>query len=231
MKINKPIIQVKNGNKAWHAGQQSINVLNNINLDIFPGESLSIMGPSGSGKSTLMHVMGLLTPLDTGQLIIDNNEIQNSAKFRHYEIRNYFGFIFQDGKLINNLSVLENVAVPLAHRGYLPSKQKQVAFEALKLVGLEDRTHHFPNQLSGGEMMRVAIARAIVIKPKILFADEPTGNLDTKTGKIISDILFNLINSERSLVIITHHEPLAKKTDRLIYLEDGEIKKTSRNRR
>ncbi len=231
MSFENPIIQIRNGYKTWHTGHTCIKVLNNINLDIFTGESLAIMGPSGSGKSTLMHVMGLLTPLDQGELTIDDKSIQDSAQFRHHEIRNYFGFIFQDGKLINNLTVLENVAVPLAHRGYWPAEQKKISMNALELVGLEDRINHLPNQLSGGEMIRVAIARAIVIKPKILFADEPTGNLDIKTGKIISEILFNLVNQKRSIVIITHHLPLAKQADRMIYLEDGEIKKIKSRRK
>jgi putative ABC transport system ATP-binding protein len=218
----QPIIKLIRANKSWIMGGKEIEVLKNVNLNVFLGESLAVMGPSGAGKSTLLHVLGLLTRIDDGEITFRGRSVRDVG-IQDKQVRRHFGYIFQDAKLIPELKVIDNVCVPLIHRGIWPAEQEQRAREFLSKVGLEHRIHHFPNQLSSGEIMRTAIARALILKPTVLLADEPTGSLDSHTGKIISDLLLNAVTPEMSLVMVTHHQPLADCADRVLYMKDGNL--------
>lgn len=217
----QPLVSLRNVGKAWRAGRKCIQVLNGVDLDIYPGESLAIVGPSGAGKSTLLHILALLTPADEGELRFGNRPISSARGWWDSALRQNIGMIFQDAKLLPNMTVLQNVCVPLIHRGVWPHRQKRLAQSILEEVGLGPRTAHKPNQLSGGEMMRAAIARALITEPRLLLADEPTGTLDSRTGGKIAELLFRTVNPSRALVIVTHHLPLARQADRKIIIEDG----------
>lgn len=223
MKTENKIFHLKGVRKEASVGNNTFEILKGVDLVLNEGESLSIMGPSGSGKSTILHVMGLLTPAEYGEVFFLGKKINYNNKKEFDSIRKNIGYIFQDSKLIPNLNVLDNVRMPLAHRGVWPSKQKKIAVEALEQVGLSNHLKHYPQQLSGGEHMRCAIARALCLKPKVLLADEPTGSLDTETGEIITKLLLDTVTAERSLVIVTHHPPMAKRTDRIVFVKDGVI--------
>ena len=218
------MITLKNLEKVYQTDEIETVALNNINLSIDKGEFVSIMGPSGCGKSTLLNMIGLLDIPTNGSITIDKNFIDDwgdkkLARFRNQKL----GFIFQSFHLINDLPVLDNVELPLLYRSGVSGKErKQLALDALEKVGLSTRTRHYPGQLSGGQKQRVAIARAIVGQPDIILADEPTGNLDSKMGIEIMEILENLNKNENTTVImVTHDERLAKKTSRVIHLFDG----------
>jgi len=217
------MITLNNINKIYRTKTIETVALNNINLNVPEGEFLSIMGPSGCGKSTLLNVMGLLDDATSGEVRIGNNDVTKYSKKKLAAFRNSeLGFIFQSFHLINDLSVIDNVMLPLLYGNRSGANKKELAKEALASVGLANRTEHFPAQLSGGQKQRVAIARAIVGKPKIILADEPTGNLDSVMGNEVMDILMNL-NKERktTIVMVTHDKTMAEKTDRLIRLFDG----------
>jgi putative ABC transport system ATP-binding protein len=216
-----PLLHLKEVEKGWIIGSEKFSILHNIDLDVFLGQSIAIVGPSGSGKSTLLHILGLLTPIDSGEFLFQNREIATLSQSERQSIRTGIGYIFQDSKLIPNLNVIENVAIPLLHRGYWPAKQKERAAFALERVGLGHRFKHKPHQLSGGELMRVAIARALIMQPKIILADEPTGTLDSRNGEIIADMLYQLVSKDTALVMVTHHLPLAKRADRILRIQDG----------
>jgi putative ABC transport system ATP-binding protein len=218
-----PLVTLSGVYKGWYAGKRWIEILQNISLDIYLGQSLSIVGPSGAGKSTLLHVIALLTPVDRGTISHANVHENHSGKWWNPQIRRRIGMIFQDAKLLPNLNVIQNVCVPLMHRGIWPAQQKQLAVNMLERVGLMNRMGHKPNQLSGGELMRVAIARAMVIEPDLVLADEPTGTLDSKTGNVIADLLFSSVSPRQALVIVTHHMLLAQRADRMVILQDGAI--------
>jgi putative ABC transport system ATP-binding protein len=217
------MIRLHNVEKVYRTDTIETLALNNINLNIAKGEFLSIMGPSGCGKSTLLNIMGLLDIATTGQVLIDNQDTTNlsdkaMAQFRNKKI----GFIFQSYHLINDLSVQDNVELPLLYRSGSAKERRQLSAEALQKVGLSNRMKHFPKQLSGGQKQRVAIARAIVGQPEIILADEPTGNLDSAMGDEIMNILLHLNNTEgTTIVMVTHDEFMAKKTHRLVRLFDG----------
>lgn len=209
--------------KVYRTKTIETTALNAININIDAGEFVSIMGPSGCGKSTLLNIMGLLDEPSQGSVLINGQEINDynskkTALFRNEQL----GFIFQSFHLIPDLSVQDNVELPLIYRN-VPSKQrKQMALEVLEKVGLKNRTSHFPNQLSGGQKQRVAIARAIIGQPKIILADEPTGNLDSVMGNEVMDILLRLNKEDKTtIVMVTHDENMAKKTNRLIRIFDG----------
>jgi putative ABC transport system ATP-binding protein len=209
--------------KTWYADRRPIHVLRNINLNFELGTSTAIIGPSGSGKSTLLHIMALLTPIDEGEYLFKGSSVYAEGLLRDIQIRRSIGIVFQDGKLIPNLTALQNVCVPLLHRGLWPHSQKQLAEDALNQVGLSDRLKSYPNQLSGGELIRCAIARALVTDPVLVLADEPTGTLDSKTGATITDLLFGIVQENRCLVVVSHHQPLAERADRIIRIKDGTL--------
>ncbi|MFH1749926.1 MAG: ABC transporter ATP-binding protein [bacterium] len=219
------IIELKNIFKAYKLGKMEVPVLFEINLEIKKGEMLAIMGPSGSGKSTLMNIIGLLDRPSSGELILDNNPITLSmsdtklAKLRNQKI----GFVFQTFNLLSKVNALSNVLLPTI---YNPKKvnYKERAEHLLKDVGLEKRIHHKPTELSGGEKQRVAIARALINDPEIILADEPTGNLDSKSGGAIMDILKNLHKKGKTVIIITHDAKIAKLCPKNIHIFDGKIR-------
>ncbi|MHA1853002.1 MAG: ABC transporter ATP-binding protein [Candidatus Heimdallarchaeaceae archaeon] len=223
---NMNVIKLKNVNKYYNRGKENeLHVLKNINLEISEGEFVTIMGPSGSGKTTLLDIMGALLKADDGKVFIDGNELSmlndsQLAKIR----REKLGFIFQQFNLIASLTALENVSLPLRIANKPKNEAINKAKELLKLVGLEKRINHRPNQLSGGEQQRVAIARALANDPKIILADEPTGNLDTKTGEKIIKLL-NELNKKKNytIVIVTHDPKISIYAERIINLKDGEI--------
>ncbi len=217
------MLQLSNISKIYRTKTIETTALHQINLDIKQGEFLSIMGPSGCGKSTLLNIMGLLDEPSQGHLLVDGQQINNyssksTSRFRNEKI----GFIFQSFHLIPDLKVIDNVELPLLYRSISGKERRRLASEALDSVGLANRKAHFPSQLSGGQKQRVAIARAIVGRPKIILADEPTGNLDSVMGDEVMDILINLNKeSGATIVMVTHDERMAKKTDRLVRLYDG----------
>jgi putative ABC transport system ATP-binding protein len=219
---SSPVLKLVNADKSWVMGDNIIPVLKNVHLDVFLGESLAVMGPSGSGKSTLLHVLGMLTTIDNGDLLFKGKSVRGTG-IKDKDTRRNFGFIFQDAKLIPELNVIENVCVPLDHRGVWPAEQEKKARDILEKTGLGHRVFHYPNQLSGGEIMRVAMARAMISEPTVLLADEPTGSLDSQTGKLISELLLGVVTDERALVIVTHHQPLADYADRVVYMRDGHL--------
>lgn len=216
------MIRLQNIEKVYRTSSIETLALNNINLNVRKGEFVSIMGPSGCGKSTLLNIIGLLDAPSNGQIEIDGAPVKSYTDKNLAELRNRkLGFIFQSFHLINDLSVLDNVEIPLLYRNTSARQRRELAQEALEKVGLSNRMKHFPKQLSGGQKQRVAIARAIVGKPEIILADEPTGNLDSAMGNEILGILQKLNSDGATIVMVTHDEAMAKKTDRLIRLFDG----------
>ena len=230
MTAQVPLVTLNGVRKCWRAGFQSIPVLHDISLDVFPGESLAVVGPSGVGKSTLLHVLALLTPVDAGEIKYGGRKIESYGDWWNIALRRSIGIVFQDAKLLPNLRILDNVCVPLGHRGVWPRDQRKQAIQALERVGLRERMNHRPSELSGGELMRAAIARALVTDPRLLLADEPTGTLDSANGEHIASLLFDTVKPGRALVIVTHHLPLAERADRLIALKDGRIVQQSSRR-
>ncbi|REA56783.1 ABC transporter ATP-binding protein [Dyadobacter luteus] len=216
------MIKLQNVEKVYRTSSIETLALNNINLDVKKGEFVSIMGPSGCGKSTLLNIMGLLDEPSKGIIEIGGTRVSSYRDKELAQLRNQkLGFIFQSFHLINDLSVLDNVEIPLLYRESSMKQRRELATEALEKVGLSNRMKHFPKQLSGGQKQRVAIARAIVGRPEIILADEPTGNLDSAMGNEILSILQNLNNDGTTIVMVTHDDAMAKKTHRLIRLFDG----------
>jgi putative ABC transport system ATP-binding protein len=217
------MITLENIEKVYRTDKIETVALQAINLDIREGEFISIMGPSGSGKSTLLNIMGLLDAPSNGKLSLNGTAVATHGDKQLARIRNErIGFIFQTFHLIHDLSVVDNVEVPLLYRKMSGSERRKLALKALERVDLSSRVHHFPSQLSGGQQQRVAIARAIVGNPKIVLADEPTGNLDSQMGDDIISILLGLSKTEKStIVMVTHDARMAEKTERTIRLFDG----------
>lgn len=217
------ILSVKNVSKTYQSGSRKLTVLDQINFDIQAGESIAIVGPSGSGKTTLLGLCAGLDSATEGSVVLQGNALEKLNEDQRAAVRNqYVGFIFQNFQLLPTLTALENVMVPLELKKRKDAKEK--AKTLLEKVGLGDRMTHYPTQLSGGEQQRVSIARAFANEPKILFADEPTGNLDTETGDMIEDLIFDL-NKEQgtTLVLVTHDPELAKRTNRIIRIKGGKI--------
>lgn len=217
------ILAVQNLSKTYQSGEKSLTVLSDINFEIEPGSSCAIIGPSGSGKTTLLGLCAGLDEAGTGSVILDDKQLENLSEDERAAVRNAsVGFIFQSFNLLPTLTALENVMVPLELLG--KKNVKPIAVDLLEKVGLGDRMHHYASQLSGGEQQRVSIARAFANQPKILFADEPTGNLDQETGETIEALIFNL-NKElgTTLVLVTHDQDLAKRTDRILQLKGGKL--------
>lgn len=219
------LIEIKNVSKSYPLDGFELKILKKISLTIENGEFVAIMGPSGSGKSTLMNILGCLDKPTSGQYLLDGHNVEKMDSDELADIRNQkIGFVFQGFNLLSRTSALENVELPMVYARVPAEVREERAKEALKKVGLDKRMYHQPNQLSGGQQQRVAIARAIVNDAPIIFADEPTGNLDTKMSVEIMD-LFNKLNRElqRTIILVTHEEDIAKYAGRVIRLVDGEI--------
>ncbi len=224
MTDESPVIELKNLTKVYKNGVE-FRALDNANLTIKKGEFVAIVGPSGSGKSTLMHLIGLLDTPSSGTLLIDGKDATKMSDKERSAMRNrILGFVFQYHHLLPDFTALENVMMPLLIAGKSREKAKNVAEELLKKVGLEERMDHRPGELSGGQNQRVAIARALSCSPSIVLGDEPTGNLDTKTGDMIYELLRQL-NREynQTFIVVTHNDDLASKADKIIRLVDGKI--------
>lgn len=223
------ILKVENLSKTYQSGSKSLQVLHDISFSLEAGASLAIVGPSGSGKTTLLGLAAGLDQSDAGSIEINQIRLNSLSEDDRAQVRNkHVGFIFQNFQLIPTLSALENVMVPLELRG--DKSAESVARKLLEQVGLAARADHYPSQLSGGEQQRVAIARAFSNEPKVLFADEPTGNLDEETGQKIEDLLFTLNrNKGTALVLVTHDAELAQKTDHVIHLKGGKMIQSSIN--
>jgi putative ABC transport system ATP-binding protein len=218
------LVEARDLTREYVMGETVVRALRGVSFNVDQGEFVAVMGPSGSGKSTLMHLLGCLDRPTSGTYLLDGTPVQNLPDQELSRLRNRkVGFIFQAFNLISQLTVLENVEVPLIYMGIERAKRRALSLEVLQAVGLDQRHSHRPNELSGGENQRVAIARALVTNPQIIFADEPTGNLDTKTGNEIMEILQELNERGTTIVLVTHEMSKAKWARRLIHMQDGKI--------
>src|SRR5215467_441691 len=225
-----PVIRLTKISRRYQMGSETIHALREVSLEIDRGEYVAIMGPSGSGKSTLMNLVGCLDTPTSGQYELNGIQVSEMDDNQLAEIRNKeIGFIFQTFNLLPRSDALRNVELPLIYAGIPSEDRRQMAMDALTNVGLADRVHHKPNELSGGQRQRVAVARALVNKPSILLADEPTGNLDTKTGDEILALFEELAKRGNTLIVVTHEEDVAKHARRIIRIRDGLIAADERN--
>jgi len=219
-----PLIQLENVTKIFLTDEVETHALSGIHLDIRTGEYVAIAGPSGCGKSTLLSILGLLDTPSRGSYALKGNEVANLSFPDRARIRNReIGFIFQSFNLIGDLSVYENVELPLTYRGLTPSERKDCVVQALERVGMGHRAKHLPSQLSGGQQQRVAVARALAGRPAVLLADEPTGNLDSRNGEAVMELLKELHASGATICMVTHDERFAQHADRTVHLFDGHI--------
>ena len=218
------IIHLDNIQKSYFMGSQAIPVLKGINLDIFKNEYVALMGPSGSGKSTLMNILGCLDSPTAGAYILNGKDVSKMPDNDLAEVRNKeIGFVFQQFNLLPRLSAAENVALPLVYAGVGKKERIDRAMDVLSKVGLADRSHHKPNELSGGQIQRVAIARALVNNPAIILADEPTGNLDSRTSVEVMEIFAKIQEAGNTVILVTHEEEIASYAKRVVRLRDGVI--------
>ena len=218
------IIKTENLMRHFTVGTQTVEALRGVSLDINKGEFVAIMGPSGSGKSTLMNIIGCLDSPTSGTYFLNNKNVSSLDDDALALIRNHeIGFVFQNFHLLARNTALDNVMLPLKYAGINKSEQEEIAMEAVKSVDLESRAHHQPSELSGGQQQRVAIARALVNKPSILFADEPTGNLDSKTGDDVMNLFTSLHKQGQTIIVITHEIQVANQAERIISIKDGKI--------
>ena len=218
------IIKTENLVRHFTVGTQTVEALRGVSLDINKGEFVAIMGPSGSGKSTLMNIIGCLDSPTSGTYYLNNKNVSTLDDDALALIRNHeIGFVFQNFHLLARNTALDNVMLPLKYAGIDKSEQEEIAMEVIKSVDLESRAHHQPSELSGGQQQRVAIARALVNKPSILFADEPTGNLDSKTGDDVMKLFTNLHKQGQTIILITHEIEVANQAERIISIKDGKI--------
>lgn len=228
--MESPIITVKELKKTYIMGSELIHALNGVGINIHKNEYVALMGPSGSGKSTLMNLLGCLDSPTDGVYVLNGTDVSDMTDGDLATVRNKeIGFVFQTFNLLPRLSSLENVALPLVYSGMSKSKRLERAQEVLDSVGLGDRVHHKPNELSGGQRQRVAIARALVNKPSIILADEPTGNLDTKTSIEIMEILEEIHKKGNTIVLVTHEPDIAQHAHRIIRLRDGVVESDVKN--
>ncbi len=224
------LIDIRGIQKVYKVGQEEVFALKTVDLDIFKGEYVALMGPSGSGKSTLMNILGCLDSFTKGQYILNGTDVSMMSENALAEVRNKeIGFVFQTFNLLPRMSALENVALPLVYAGVNKKERLERAEEVLVQVGLKDRMKHKPNELSGGQRQRVAIARGLVNRPSILLADEPTGNLDTKTSVEIMDLFRDIHSKGNTIVLVTHEEDIAMNAKRIVRLRDGLIESDSIN--
>lgn len=218
------LIRLQNVSKIYKLDGVQVPALKQVDLSIKKGEIAAIMGPSGSGKSTLMNIIGLLDVPTEGKMFLQDEDVSHMSPDKRAHLRNQtIGFVFQQFNLLQRVSALENVVLPLIYRAGTLRNERKLGLEVLRKVGLEERADHHPNQLSGGQQQRVAIARALINKPEIVLADEPTGNLDTKTGKRIMQLLTELNEEGKTVVIITHEKHIADYAKRMVRIVDGRI--------
>lgn len=224
------IIETLNISKRYVMGEEVIDALKNIHISVDKGEYVAFMGPSGSGKSTLMNIVGCLDTPSTGKYILNEQDVSEMSENELAAVRNKeIGFVFQTFNLLPRQTALENVALPLIYAGYSKKERIEIAMETLRGVGLDNRASHKPNELSGGQRQRVAIARALVNDPSLLLADEPTGNLDTKTSYEIMDLFDQLHKKGNTIVMVTHEDDIAQYAHRIIRLRDGVIESDTIN--
>lgn len=225
------IIKLEKVKKTYLMGDVLVKALDGVSLEIKEGEFVAIVGPSGSGKSTLMHVIGLLDTPSEGKIYLKDKDVSRLSDDEQADLRNrHIGFVFQSFNLLARTTSLDNVEMPLIYSGVPLSERKKRAEEELKVVGLSDRLYHFPSQLSGGQQQRVAIARALVNSPDMILADEPTGNLDSKSGREILEILTALNEKGRTIVLVTHDLEIAAHAKRIVEIKDGKIIKDYKNK-
>jgi putative ABC transport system ATP-binding protein len=231
--MSVPVIQIDNLTKTYVVGETEVHALRGVSYRLETGEFLAIMGPSGSGKSTLMNIIGCLDKPTSGQYLLEGEEVSKFSRDKLAHIRNRkIGFVFQTFNLLPRTSALENTELPLLYSSHIPSKlRRELALKALESVGLGDRAHHKTNQLSGGEQQRIAIARALLNNPSLILADEPTGNLDTKTSNEIMSI-FTHLNEEKkiTMVMVTHEPDIACYAQKRLYMRDGKILREEKGR-
>ena len=218
------MIELNDVSKLYLVGEEEVRALDHASMHIYPGEFVSIIGPSGSGKSTLMNIIGCLDTADAGRYLLDGIPIEDYTENELARVRNRkIGFVFQNFNLIAKLNAEENVELPLIYQGVKKAERRERVDQALSRVGLEKRAKHLPTELSGGQQQRVAIARAIVTRPSLILADEPTGNLDSKTGEEIMEIFHELHSQGNTIVLITHDDEVARQAARSIHILDGHV--------
>ncbi|AGK95134.1 ABC transporter ATP-binding protein [Clostridium pasteurianum] len=224
------MIEVKNVSKTYKMGKEIVTALDNVNVRINDGEFVAIVGPSGSGKSTLMHLVGGLDTPTSGSIYVDGKDISKlKDKYMSIYRNETIGFVFQAFNLENTQTALENVMMPLIFAGVGGRERKEKAKNALEMVGLGDKIRHRPTEMSGGQRQRVSIARALVNEPKIIFADEPTGNLDSKNGELIMNLLTDLNEKGYTIIMVTHNMDEAKNSKRIIKIKDGQVQEVSKD--
>lgn len=227
----KEVISLKDIRKSYYLGKQELPVLKGINLTINSNEYVALMGPSGSGKSTLMNIIGCLDTPTAGQYVLNGKDVSRMEDDELADVRNVeIGFVFQQFNLLPRLTAWENVAMPLIYAGISKKEREERAREMLAKVGLGDRAHHKPNEISGGQSQRVAIARALINNPSLILADEPTGNLDTKTSVEIMELFSQIHSQGNTVVLVTHEEDIANYTHRIVRIRDGVVETDKRNK-
>ncbi|MBW2060693.1 MAG: ABC transporter ATP-binding protein [Deltaproteobacteria bacterium] len=228
--MGTPIIQLQSATKVYPMEGETVEALKEVDLEIKTGDFVAVMGPSGSGKSTLMHILGLLDSLTAGQYELEGEDVSSISRNMRADIRNRkIGFIFQTFNLLSRSTALENVELPMLYRRPGDQNRREKAMEALKLVGLEDRAFHQPMQLSGGQQQRVAFARALINSPSLILADEPTGNLDTRTGQEIIKLLDSLHDQGITVILVTHDPEVGQAARRRIFFRDGLLEREEVN--